>query len=234
MFNSKTTTNDYIFLIVTHECTKRCPFCIDSERGKKEYITLANVKKAIDYCIDNNVGTITVLGGEPTCHSDIIDICRLIKSYGLNIVMTTNYMNPVVVKALDGIVDSFNISHYDQDVLPKQEDFKSDLTLSKLLIKDDIDTKEKLDAFIDTYQNDFNDIKFSTLTDINEFTRTHKDLPFLNDLLIDRKVTIMGEIEGHYYRGYLIKRFDIKATDNYYCQRSMKMHVNGILKRTWV
>ena len=233
MFEPKTTTDDYMFLIVTHECNRNCAFCVDKDRGKNEYISIDNVIKALDYAKENNLKTITVLGGEPTLHPKIERICYLIKSYGFNLVMTTNFDNPVLVKILDKYVDSFNISHYNQTYLPRQRYFTADLTLSKLLYKGGIDTKEKLDNFIDKYEMDFHDIKFSTLTDINDFTHKNKDLPFLNDLPIEKKVTIMGEIEGHYYRGYLIKRFDIKATENYYCKRSMKMHTNGELKRTW-
>lgn len=235
MFNPCITTDDYIFLVVTHECNRNCAFCVDLQRGKREYISLEDVKKACEYCVSNNVKTVTVLGGEPTLHPEIIDICTMLKHYDLYVVMTTNYSDPEIVRLLDKweLVDSFNISHYNQEQLPNAKDFRADLTLSKLLFKGGIDNKEKLDAFINKYQDQFDDIKFSTLTDINNFTHENKDVPFLNDLPIDKKVTIMGEIEGHYYRGYLIKRFDIKATEQAYCKRSMKMHPNGELKRTW-
>jgi organic radical activating enzyme len=193
------------------------------------------VKKACEYCVANNVKTVTVLGGEPTLHPEIIDVCMILKRYGLNVVMTTNYSKPEIIRLLDTweLVDSFNISHYNQTELPNANDFKADLTLSKLLFKGEIDSKEKLDMFINKYQDQFDDIKFSTLTDINDFTHENKDLPFLDNLWIETKVTIMGEIQGHYYRGYLIKRFDIKATEQAYCKRSMKAHPNGELKRTW-
>jgi len=235
MFNSNTTTDDYMFLIVTHECNRKCAFCVDKDRGKKQYISIKNVQKAINYALKNNLKTITILGGEPTLHPKIIDICKLIKSYNFKIVMTTNYDKPELIATLDKyhLVNSFNISHYNQKELPKQKDFYADLTLSKLLFKGGIDTKEKLDKFINENKYRYNDIKFSTLTDINDFTHKNKNLPFLNELPINKKVTIMGEIEGHYYRNYLIKRFDIPATKNTYYKRSMKMHTNGELKREW-
>ena len=235
MFDPRTTTDDYIFLIVTHECNMNCPFCVDLQRGKKEFISIENVVKAVDYCLENNISTVTILGGEPTLHPEIIRICAILKESGLNVVMTTNYSLPKVVKELDDkrLVDSFNISHYNQKELPFTIDFNADLTLSKLLFKGGIDTKEKLDNFIFTYSYRFDDIKFSTLTNINDFTNKTKDLPFLDELEIDKKETIMGEIEGHYYRGLLIKRFDIPAKEKTYCKRSMKMHSNGELKRSW-
>jgi len=179
MFCSNTTTSDYIFLIVTHECDRNCAFCVDKDRGKQEYITMENAAKAVQYCLDNDIKTITILGGEPTLHPFIASICSMIRYYGINIVMTTNYSKPSVVAYLDKFVSSFNISYYDQKHLPKQKDFNADLTLSKLLFKGGIDTREKLDNFIDKHQNDFNDLKFSTLTDINKFTHDHKDLLFL-------------------------------------------------------
>lgn len=234
MFNPKTTTDDYIYLIVTHECNMHCPFCVDLNRGKNEYISIENVYKAINYCIENNVKTITILGGEPTLHPQIRRIAYLIKAHGLDIVMTTNYTKPDEVKYLDRYVDSFNISHYNQKELPKQKDFKADLTLSKLIFKGQLDNKKDLDDFIDKYKDDFSDLKFSTLTNINAFTNRVNDISdFLNTLPIEKTVTIMGEIQGQYYRNYLIKRFDVPATENAYCKRSMKMHVNGEMRRSW-
>lgn len=235
MFDSKTTTDDYIFLIVTHECNRNCPFCVDLKRGRKEYISIENVKKAVDYVLKNKIKTITIVGGEPLIHPEIEQICGIIKNNKIKIVMTTNGDNWELMKDLDNnfLVNSFNLSHYGQDFRQHKIDYYADITLSKLLFKGGIDTKEKLDNFIDKYKNQFDDIKFSTLTNINEFTKKTKDLPFLDKLSVDKKVTIMGEIEGHYYKNYLIKRFDIPATEKTYSKRSMKMHINGELKREW-
>jgi len=233
MFNPKTKTDDYMFMIVTHECNRKCPFCVDEKRGLGEFIEMDSVYKGLEWAKENNIKTITVLGGEPTLHPKIRRICYLIKQYGFELVMTTNADDIYEVEYLDRYVDSFNISHYGQEDLPESRYFDADLTLSKLLFKGGLDTKEKLDDFIEMNYSKYDALKFSTLTNINEFTNINKDLDYLNHLPIEKKVTIMGEIEGHYYRGCLIKRFDIPATENTYSKRSMKIHTNGEIKREW-
>jgi molybdenum cofactor biosynthesis enzyme MoaA len=49
MFNVNTKVSDYMSIVVTHECNKQCPFCIDRNRGKQEYISVQNVINALKY-----------------------------------------------------------------------------------------------------------------------------------------------------------------------------------------
>ena len=49
MYDIKTKDTDYMIIITTHECGRKCPFCIDKYRGRNEYISLNNVEKALDY-----------------------------------------------------------------------------------------------------------------------------------------------------------------------------------------
>ncbi len=85
----------------------------------------------------------------------------------LKLILTTNYSKPDIIKQLDGIIDNFNISFYNQNILPKQKDFKSDITLNVLLHKKQLNTKDELDNFIDKYK-EYGQLKFSTLSICND------------------------------------------------------------------
>ena len=149
MYKLDTKDTDYMAIVTTHECGRNCPFCIDKYRGRKEYISLDDVERALDFACDLKVKDIFLTGGEPTNHPLIVEIARMVKARGFNLVMTTNYENPFVMKCLDGIVDSFNVSYYGQKELPCQKDFKSDITLSTIIWQDRFPTQKDLDEFID-------------------------------------------------------------------------------------
>ena len=145
MYKLETKDTDYMAIVTTHECGRNCPFCIDKYRGRKEYISLDDVERALDFACDLKVKDIFLTGGEPTNHPLIVEIARMVKDRGFNLVMTTNYENPFVMKCLDGIVDSFNVSYYGQKELPSQKDFKSDITLSTIIWQDRFPTQKDLD-----------------------------------------------------------------------------------------
>ena len=49
MFDPTITTADYMSIIVTHECNRNCPFCVDKHRGESEFITMESVNKAVSF-----------------------------------------------------------------------------------------------------------------------------------------------------------------------------------------
>lgn len=229
MYNIKTKVTDYMSIVTTHECNKTCPFCVDKYRGHMEYITIQNVVKALDFAKKQSIKDILLIGGEPTLHPEIITISKLVKDYGFNLILTTNYTKPSIVKKLDRYVDSFNISWYNQKELPKQKDFTADLTLSTLIFKGQLDTKEKLDAFIDKYQKDFI-LKFSTLTVCNLFTKERQAVAYLDNLTTDSFI-LFNEIQGQRYRNCIIKRYDKIINKN--ANQSFKCHADGKITTSW-
>ena len=70
---------------------------------------------------------------------------------GFFTVITTNYTKPKVIKSLDGICDTINISLYpeNENIIPNQNDFKYNLYLKVLLYKGRFQNKEEFDSFID-------------------------------------------------------------------------------------
>ena len=229
MFKSNTKTSDYMSIVLTHECNRQCPFCIDQYRGRNEYISLLNVQRAINFAKAHNIKDVLLVGGEPTLHPQVIEIAKMIKGAGLKTILTTNYSKPDVVKALDKYVDSFNISYYNQAELPNQRDFTADLTLSVLLFKGGIDSKEKLDKFIEKYRDKYH-LKFSTLDVCNDWTRAHQNSDWLDDIGA-KKVVLFNEIEGLFYKDTIIKRYDRLLNPN--AEQSYKCHVDGVIKQSW-
>ena len=217
-------------LVVTHDCNKKCSFCIDKYRGSGEYIILDNVRVALEFAKSRGlVEDILIIGGEPTLHPQIVEIALMIKMMGFRSIMTTNYTKPDVVAKLDGIVNCFNISHYNQPEMPNQRDMMSDITINKLIHKHSLNTKADLNDFIDEFE-EIARLKFSTLSVCNEWTLKNQAVDYLNDLPCEW-VIIFNEILGQMYRGCLIKRYDRVINES--AKQSLKAHVDGEISLSW-
>lgn len=230
MYNIKTKDSDYFIIVTTHECGRRCPFCIDKYRGRKEYISLDNVEKALDYAETLKVKDIFLTGGEPTKHPDIVEIAKRVKKRNFNLVMTTNYENPDVMKQLDGIVDSFNVSYYDQKELPDQKDYKSDITLSTIIWQERFLTQKDLDDFIDKFEKKYY-LKFSTLNSANNWCVKRKFVDYLDNLPNAEYVRVFEFYPAQIYRGHVIMRADLPHIENNV--RPWKMFPNGEISDSW-
>lgn len=229
MFDITTKTTDYMSIVVTHKCQLNCPFCIDAHGKTNEEINTYALIKALNFAKDKNIKDILLVGGEPTLHPNIVEIAELVKAKGFRCILTTNYCRPDIVKKLDGIVDCFNISYYDQLELPKQKDYKSDLTLSVLLWKNRFSPKE-FERFIDEHKEDMH-LKFSTLTICNEWTRERQYVEWLDDLPFECSTILFDEIVGQIYKGCIIKRYDKVINTN--AVQSYKCHVDGTISQDW-
>ncbi len=70
-------------------CNIRCAYCYCIEEAAVK--TFAEVKAEIDLArARRNLDTISLLGGEPTLHPNIVDIVRYVKSQGLVCILLTN------------------------------------------------------------------------------------------------------------------------------------------------
>lgn len=228
MFRTNTQTSEYISVVVTHECNRNCPFCVDAYRGRKEFISRENVWKAVSEADRLKVRDVLLVGGEPTLHPDIVWIAKQFHDNGFHVILTTNYSVPPVVKALDEFVDSINVSWYGQKTLPNQKDFSADITLSALVFKGQLDSKGKIDEFIDEHRP--MQMKFSTLTACNDFCKRVQSVPYLDELE-GRRFILFDEILGQMYRNYIIKRYDRLLRPD--ARQSIKFHVDGTVNDHW-
>lgn len=232
MFNLKIKTSDFIHIMVTNRCNRRCPFCFDENRKFGKDITRENYLKILKQAKENNIQEVCILGGEPLLHPDIVWLCKTSKEYGFRTVMTTNYARPEKLKECDPYLDSINISFYDQKELPDQKDYKADISLSALIYKGRLDNKKDLDDFIDQYKDKFH-LRLATLEPTPRFPKELCDVSeFLNTLDYDEKISLFGQIEADIYRGVTIKRHDI-SLPKFEQPFSFNGHVNGDYDRSW-
>jgi pyruvate-formate lyase-activating enzyme len=76
-------------------CNIRCAYCYCIEEAVVK--TLDEVKAEIDLAITKrNLDTISLLGGEPTIHPDIVEIVRYVKAKGLVCMLLTNGVRFVI------------------------------------------------------------------------------------------------------------------------------------------
>ena len=145
MWTPETKTDKNLTLWVTHECNLNCVFCRDSEnKDTTGFMQMEEVKRSLIYAKEREIKTVLIGGGEPTLHPNIIEIAQMCKNMGFFTVITTNYTKPKIIKMLDGICDTINISLYpeNQEIIPSQNDFKSNLYLKVLLYKGRFETRD--------------------------------------------------------------------------------------------
>lgn len=232
MFNLEIKTSDFIHIMVTNRCNRRCPFCFDENRKFGKDITKENFLKILDKAKENNIREACIVGGEPLLHPDIVWLCKTCKQYGLKTIITTNYTKPDILKECDKYLDSINISYYNQKDLPDQKDFTADISLSALIYKGRLDNKKELDDFIDTYKDKYH-LRLATLVPTPRFPKELCDVSeFLDTLEYDSKTSLFGQIEADIYRGVTIKRHDI-LLPKFEQPFSSIGHVTGDYNKTW-
>jgi radical SAM protein with 4Fe4S-binding SPASM domain len=93
-FNGKPQPPYKVDFFLTERCNLKCLFCnfplIDKRRYKQE-LKKRELIKIVDFCKENGVRIIGILGGEPLCRKNIlIPLMRRIKKYGIDGSMVTN------------------------------------------------------------------------------------------------------------------------------------------------
>ena len=224
-----------LLIILTKECNRNCPFCIDRPNRNYykdyngKYIKLETVKDILQFAEENNIKTIALNGGEPTLHPQVVEIAKLIKEKGFFLKIFTNYDFPEVLKKLDGIVDVIRISYYGPMDLPNQKDFKSKITLKIMLTKQTFPKLEQLIEFIQEHAKDFYDIKIHTLMQNNDYSiKSQVDyFDYLNE-----HYPLKRNEKGDYYHdfmGFQIEREDLPNLDYDIEQRLFKAHMDGTI-----
>jgi len=230
MFDVNTKVTDYMSIVLTHKCTRHCPFCIDKYCGRNLTLSRADFVSALEFAKANRIKDIIFVGGEPTLHPNIMEFAEMVKNFGFRLIVTTNCDNLEIVYALDKFVDCFNFSHYGQ-VMPDVNKFShADCTINKLLTRGDIDCKKRLDNFINEFGDKYH-LKFSTLAHANKWTDTHQ-VDFL-DKLRGKKIVAFGEVPMLIYRNYPISRFELTDYCSEITQKAFKCLVNGRISLSW-
>lgn len=93
--------NRGLYLFVTNNCNLSCPHCFYKENINKRVkeLTVAEIK---NFCMSlaDNIGGLTITGGEPFLRDDIVDICRVFQKHKPvpNINIITNGFTPELIK----------------------------------------------------------------------------------------------------------------------------------------
>ena len=104
------------WLTLNRMCNLRCDWCYAS---KTNFNPNTNMKfedaiKAIDICSDLKVDHITLIGGEPTLYSRLVEVIQYCKQKGLKVTLVTNAVRLADKDYLDSLikagVDVFGIS----------------------------------------------------------------------------------------------------------------------------
>lgn len=234
MLKKEITNDDYMSIMITHECNRKCPFCVDGYRGRNEYISIENFKKHLAVAKAHGCKDISLLGGEPTLHPQIKELCKLVIADGFNCILTTNADNLELVKELSHIVSSINISYYHQKFLNEIDSsmFGCDVTISALIFKGQLDNQTDLDTYIDKYTSKGFYCKFRTLQDVNDFTHRRKDATheFIKSLGGEH-FTMYGTLDAYMYRDCIIGISDCLDLPTFY--HSLKGQVDGEVSRHW-
>lgn len=239
MWNPKAKASKNLTLWVTHECNLHCPFCRDSANKKTTgFMSLDEVDATLKTAKERGIETILIGGGEPSLHPDIIEIAKRCRENGFFTVITTNYTKPDIIKALDGICNTINISLYEEnkDMIPSQDDFEhSNIYLKVLLYKDRFKSKQEFDEFIDKYEKTIPNMGFSCMQGHSQWCKENKHIDWLGELEPELDEVIMMH-RGNpcwMYRGHPIDRKDLLKHKTPH----MMVDVRGVLfdeKGNWV
>ena len=213
MWTPETNIKDNLTLWITHECNMNCVFCRDSNHKTiKGFMSLTDVEHNLKIAKDSGIKTVLIGGGEPTLHPNIIEIAKLCKQFNFFTVITTNYTKPEIIKQLDGIIDTINISLYEEnkESIPNQSDFQSTLCLKVLIYSGRWKNKKEFDEFIDFYKQKIPNIVFGCMRGHTTWCKEHNKVEWLSE--IEKESTITQTSRGnpaYTYRGCYIDRKDL-------------------------
>ena len=80
------------WLTVNRACNLRCKWCYARDTGfaKKDEMPLPLARKIIDLCAEGGIGSIILIGGEPTVYPHILDVIRYATEKGIRTTLVTN------------------------------------------------------------------------------------------------------------------------------------------------
>ena len=79
-----------IYVELTNKCNRNCPYCYNDSGNKTQFIDTNDFYKIIDECKENNISQITLSGGEPFLHPNIMDFIKYANSVKIFVKIITN------------------------------------------------------------------------------------------------------------------------------------------------
>lgn len=227
---------DHIDIVVSHKCNMNCPYCIDKFKGTNGEIDLSTIDsflKKVRTVTDEKL-EILLLGGEPTIigSEKLINIAKLIKSYGFDVIISTNGL---AKNTINEILPYFNwiqiTTHSEKETNYWREINNKFHNINLKLSGDQFLTYEKLDHFIDS------------TTDFKRRSVSMYFTPDYEQLCSDQKIwslldTLEWKRNGSYmYAFYKDVRFKkcIPNETNFIDEPTVpKLYPNGNYNKTWL
>ena len=165
---------EQIFLYITDNCSFGCKHCLIGDRNNHFY-ELDELQKILISVKKLGAKKITLIGGEPTEHPNLLEIIQLVKSMNFEIVIDTNgsfntsLFNSYVFRKIDMIcfsVDGFKKSIHDS--IRKKGSFKTIMENLELAKKNDMKIKITHTVNKENLKSVFFMIKYATNLNINE------------------------------------------------------------------
>ena len=94
-----------VYFAITNDCNSSCSTCRFPKETEKRYVSLSDAINAIDFLHENGVRFVSITGGEPFLHPDLMEICRHIDRKGMKVTyIPTNgkLITDAVAKELSG------------------------------------------------------------------------------------------------------------------------------------
>lgn len=111
-------------VIFTQGCNFRCRYCHNPELcgpgNVKKTISLSDVYNFLSHRL-GKLDAVTITGGEPTLHSDLIDVIKIIKDMEFLIKLDSNGSKPEVIEK---IIKERLVDYFAMDVKSPLEDYK--------------------------------------------------------------------------------------------------------------
>jgi len=84
----------YLQFAITNVCNARCDFCgfarNQFDPRQRRSVTLEEARNVIAICVQNHIGYLLLVGGEPLLHKDLREMIRLAAAQGLRPMVCTN------------------------------------------------------------------------------------------------------------------------------------------------
>lgn len=233
-------------IVVTYECNMNCPFCINYKLGKKRKISIkisdvVYFLQYLKYVEKLDEAIIVLLGGEPTLLpiESLKEISNLAHRFGYKTEFYTNGTLKNKILELDGYIDFITISNYGKGILPFDNmDYlyhfkKSTITISKLITKQDFNTFEDFDKFVDKANKLPFNYDFSTIQETTpEFDKYQPEWVEKQLIPLCENQEVRGNVKAVLYKGRLIKLpHEHLQKREEIC--TLKLYPNGNLSTSW-
>lgn len=101
---------NFAWIEITSKCNINCQYCYLPNK-RNQHITAKEFLHVLHFLIEKDCRKIMLIGGEPFCHPNVLDLIRQAKKYGFEVSLYTNglLLNESLIKTISKLNISINI-----------------------------------------------------------------------------------------------------------------------------